>query len=110
MLSCFQTSLDAGNRSDSWLGVSADPAIMDQPDGDRIEVVVLGPALFVGGHQICRFEDPEMVHDAIPGHLGEVGTQLAQCLAVLLVQLVEQEPSTGVVDRPEYLIHGLYVM
>ena len=82
---------------------------MDQPDGDRIEVVVLGPTLFVGGDQISLFEDPEMVHDAIPGHLGEVGTQLAECLTVLLVQLVEQESSTGIVDGPEHLIHGVII-
>jgi len=60
-------SLDAGDRSDSWLGVPADPAIMDQPDGDRVEIVELGSTLLVGVHQTGLLENVQMVHDAKPG-------------------------------------------
>ena len=57
-LSCFQTSLDAGDRSDSQPGVSTDPAIMDQPDRDGVQVVELVAALFVGRHQFRPLENP----------------------------------------------------
>ena len=73
LLSCLQTSFDAGDRSDPQLGVSADPAILDQPDWHWIEVVELRSTLFVGRHQPRFLEDLQVVHDAIPGHLGEGG-------------------------------------
>ena len=103
-------SLDAGNRSDSWLGVTTDPAIMDQSYWYRVEVVEFGSALFNGGHQFRLLENAEMVHDSISGHPGEVGTQLAQRLTILLKQFVKQQSSAGVAYGPEHLIHAVHYM
>ena len=103
-------SLDAGNRSDSWLGVTTDPAIMNQSYWYRIEVVELGSTLLEGGHHSGVLENAEMVHDAISGHPGEVGAQLAQRLTILLKQFVEQQSSAGVTYCPEYLIHAVHYM
>jgi hypothetical protein len=103
-------SLDAGNRSDSWLGVTTDPAIMNKSYWYRVEVVVLGATLFHSGHQFGLFENAEMVHDSISGHPGEVGAQLAEGLTILLEQFVKQQSSAGVAYGSEYLIHAVHYM
>jgi hypothetical protein len=71
-------------------GVPGDPAVVDLPDRDRIEVVELLAALLVGDDQVRPLEDPEVLHHTEAGHLGERVDEGAERPTVVVGEQVEQ--------------------
>ena len=87
------------------LGVLRDPAVVDEADGDGVEVVQLLAAVLARDHEAGLFEHAEVLHHAEAGHRREVDAQLTQALPVVLEQPVEEEASAGIPQRLEHLFH-----
>ena len=100
--SVLQGSFQAGQGVHPLLVVLADPALGDFADGRGVEVVVLLPAAADRGHEVGRFQDRQVLADRLPGHVQALG-QLAQRLAVALVQAVQEAPAAGVGQRAEHV-------
>jgi len=96
----LQSCLEVRQRGGVAFGVLVDPAVVDQPDGDRIEVVQLLPADAADDDQPCGLEDPQMLHDAEARHL-QLGFELRQRAAVALEEPVEEEPTCSIGQRLE---------
>ena len=101
----LQMSLQRTQLRYERLCVTADPAVVDEPDGYRIQEVELLSADPPGCHQVGRFEDAEMLHDAEPAHR-QVRLQLQQRLAISLEEPVKEQPAAWVRQGFEYLVHG----
>ena len=78
---------------------------MDEPDGDRVQVVELGAAGPAGDDEAALLEHGEVLGHAEAGHLGQRGRELAEGLAVALEQRVQQRPPVGVGQGPEHQLH-----
>ena len=98
--------LDRRDPFDAVLGEPADPPIVDEPDRDRVEVVVLRPTSPFRREESGVLEDAEVVHHSLARHRGEVGAQLAEGLAVTLEEGIEQQPSARIIDGGEHLVHA----
>jgi hypothetical protein len=68
--------------------------------------VQLLPAAPDAAHQVGRLEDGQVLGSALPGHV-EAPAQLAQRLAALLAQQVEQVTPMRIGECLEYLVHTL---
>ena len=94
-------------QRDQGRGVSsrvlADPPVGNLLDGHGIEVVPLRPSLPCGDHQIGLREHREVLHHPEASHLGEVLTELIECLPVAAEQAIQKCPPGGVGQRPEDL-------
>jgi hypothetical protein len=95
---------DGAQRAQARALELVDPALLDLVQRDRVEVVqLLAPAPDradqVGGLQ----------HGQVPGgrlaRHADVSDQLAQGLAVALVQPVEQVSPGEIAQRPEHVVH-----
>ena len=73
-------------------------------DRHRIEVVQLLPAATERDHQRRLLQKHEMLGHGLATHV-EMLAELAERLPVVRVQLVEQEPSAGVGESLEHLVH-----
>jgi len=93
--------LEVGHAGHPWLGILADPSVVNEADGDRVEEVQLPAPGAAGRDQVRRFQDAQMLHDAEAGHLRQCRLQRLQRLAVALEEPIEEDPPTGVGQRPE---------
>jgi hypothetical protein len=69
-------------------------------------MVELLAALASCRHEAGALEYAQVFHDAEAGHLRQVYLQLAERLAITLVEPVEEQPATGVGKGLENLLHG----
>ena len=84
--------------------IFGNPALVDLVQRHRIQVMQFLPTLPDYGDEFCRFQQSQVLGDALPGH-GEALTQLGQGLAVALVQLIEQLSPAFVSQCFEHCIH-----
>jgi hypothetical protein len=89
--------------------VPRDPALGDVVEGRGVEVVELLPAATHGCHEVGRLEDGEMLAYRLPGHV-ESRAELAQRLAVPLVEAVQQQPPARVGQCPEGVVHAVVLI
>ena len=82
------------------LRVLVDPAVVDQPDRDRVEEVQLLPARAARDDEPPFLEHPEVLHDAEAGHL-QLGLELRERAAVTFEEPVEQQPPRRIRQRLE---------
>jgi hypothetical protein len=68
-LACLHFLLESRHRLDPRLGELADPAVEDQANRDRIEIVKFLATGAAGGDQPGFLEHPQVLHHAEPGHL-----------------------------------------
>ena len=106
---CLQVSLDGRHRADDGLGVLADPAVVDEPDRDRVEVVPLLATVPPRRDEIRFLKDVQVPHDPEAGHRRQVGAQLSERLAIALEQPIEKEPPARVAKRPKRRCHRIVV-
>ena len=78
---------------------------MDEADRHRVQEVALLAADALCRHEPRLFEDAQVLHDPEARHRGQVHAQLTERLAIALEELVEQDPPTGVGERPEDRSH-----
>lgn len=103
----LQLSLEVDQRCHAALCVLADPAVVDQPDRDRVEEVVLLPPRALRDDKTCFLEDAQVLHHAKPRHL-QLGLQLRERAAVTRKEQVEQEATGRVGEGLEHpvVIHA----
>ena len=102
---CLQLCLEGRHGAHDRLGELADPAVVDEADRHRVQEVALLAADALGRHETRLLEDPQVLHDPEPRHRGQVPAQLTERLAIALEEPVEQDPPTGVGERPEDRSH-----
>ena len=88
--------------------VLVDPALVDEPDRHRVQVMVLVAPLLAGHDESRLFQDPEMPHDPEPGQLRNLGLQLAERHAVALKQPVQQQSPCRVGQGLEHQVLVLH--
>src|ERR1700758_2124276 len=93
--SLLQIGLEICERRDAVLRVLVDPAVVDEPDRNRVQVVQLGPALAARIHEPRLLEHAEVLHDAESRHL-ELRLELRERAAVALEEPVEEMASRRV--------------
>jgi hypothetical protein len=104
MLFLLEFSLEGAERGGPGPGVLADPSVVDQLDGDRVQEVELLATTSPGDHQVRLLEHAQVLHDAETGHRQAL-LELGERLAVLFEEPIEQLPSGGISECPEHLIH-----
>ena len=93
--------LEVGHGAHDRLGELADPAVVDEADRHRVEEVALLAADALRRQEARLLEDAQVLHDPEARHRRQGLAQLTERLAIALVELVEQDPATGVAERPE---------
>jgi hypothetical protein len=83
------------------LGVLVDPAVVDQPDRDRVEEVELLPAGPASDDEPGLFQQAQVLHDPEARHV-DLGLELGERAAFAFVQEVEQEAAGRVGERLEH--------
>src|SRR5262249_23694329 len=81
----------------------ADPAFGDRVDRHRVDEVQLLPTLTLEGHEVCLLENRQMLGHSLTRHLQPLA-QLAQRLAILPVQPVQQLPAARIGQGPKYSV------
>jgi hypothetical protein len=98
-------SLDASFEGDELgrrcLGERAEPALLDLRDRHRVEVVDAVPPLAGEDHQAGVGQHVEVVHHAVPGHLGVLRDQLTGGLRPA-TQGVQQPAAGRIGQGPEH--------
>ena len=102
---CLQLCLDGPHGADDRLGELAGPSVVDEADRHRVQEVALLATDALGRHESGLLQDAQMLHDPEARHRGQVHAQLTERLAIALEELVEQDPPTGVGERPEDRSH-----
>ena len=102
--------LEVDERRDPALRVLVDPAVVDQPDRHRVEVVQLLPAPAARDDEPRLLQHLEVLHDPEARHL-EPGLELDERAAVTLEEPVEQMPSRRIGQCLEDVgvVHGLTI-
>ena len=80
---------------------------MDETDRDGVQEMEFLAAGAFGDDEVRGLEDPEVFHDAEPGH-GEPSPEGIERLAVLFVERVEEFAPRGVGERFEHGVHGIH--
>jgi len=88
---------------EAWLFEFADPALVNFLKRHRVEEVQLLAAAPVHDDEVCPFEQREVLGDALPRH-GQMLAKLAQGLAVMGVQPVQELPAPWIGQRLEQQI------
>ncbi len=102
----LQLRLEGGHGADDRLGELADPAVVDQTDRHRVEVVALLAADLDGRHEIRLLQHAQVLHDPEARHVRQVLAQLPERLAIALEEPIEQDPPIGIGEGPEGRRHG----
>jgi hypothetical protein len=82
---------------------------VDEPDRDRVQEVELLAPTPLRGHETRFLEHPEVLHDAEARHRQPL-LERAECLPVLLEQLVEQAAARRVGEGLEHCVHAAEYM
>ena len=101
----LQFRFQAGKAGGPGLGVLADPAVVQEPDRNRVQVVDLLPAAATAHHQAGLLEQSQVLRDGDPRHVMR-SCQRHQCLAVLVEERVEKRSPSRVGKCPEHRLHG----
>ena len=96
--SFLEAGLEDCHRADEWLGVFADPPVMDQADRDRVQVVELVATFTTGGDELGSLEHVEVIHHAEARHVGQDLAQFSQGAAVAIEECIQQGPASRVVE------------
>src|SRR5438309_2634155 len=106
---CFQSLLELVERLQSPALVLADPALVDLVEGHGIEVVQLLAAAPDRDHEVGVLEQRQMLGHCLTRHV-QVLAQLAQGLAVVAVQPIQELPTAWISQCPEDLVrvHARY--
>jgi hypothetical protein len=104
---CLQEGFQVGHGTDDRLGELPDPAVVDEADRDRVQEMTLLATDLDGRHEVCLFQDAQVLHDPEAGHHGQVPAQLTERLAIALEEPVEQDPTIGIAESPEDGRHGV---
>jgi hypothetical protein len=95
MVRTFEASLEFAQRLEARALELGDPSVVDFLQRNRVqEVQLLAPAP-LDRYEVRRFEQREVLGDALPGHL-EVLAELTQGLPVVHMQAVEKLASPGI--------------
>src|SRR6266850_892444 len=99
--------LEVDERRDAALRVLVDPAVVDQPDRNRVEVVQLLPAPAARDDEACLLQDLEVLHDPEARHL-QLRLELGERAAVTLEEPVEEMPARRISECLEdgIVVHG----
>ena len=101
----LQFFLEVDEAGGPAFGELGHPAVVDQPDGNRVEVVQLLAAPSLGDDQPCLFQQTQVLGHPDAGHV-ETLDQGIQRLPVAPEQLVEQFPPCRVGQRLEHQFHA----
>ncbi len=77
------------------------PAVVELPDRDRVQVVEARPSHLARRHEPSLLEHPDVLHHAEARDL-EVGLELSERAAVLVVEQVEDRAARRIGQRPEH--------
>ena len=97
----LQFGLEVEQRADTPLGVLVDPAVVQEPDRDRVQEVELLPARAAVDDEACLLEHAQVLHDPEARHL-EPALEVGERAAVALEEPVEQVPPRRVGERLEH--------
>ena len=97
----LQRSLHGRHGAHDRRGELADPPIVRLADGHRVQEVALLATDLARRHEVRVLQDPEVLHDPEPRHLGKCRAQLTERLAIALEEPVEQDPPTRVGEGPK---------
>src|SRR2546430_1535234 len=100
----FETLFQIAQRSKAMAFIFANPALGDLVQRHWIEIMQLLAPAPDDDDEIRRFQQQEMLGHGLPRHI-EVFTQFAECLPVVLVQLIEQFSTAFVSQCFEHCIH-----
>src|SRR5687767_9723506 len=100
----LQIGLEPAERRGPGLGVLAHPAVVDEPDRNRIQEVELLAAPAPRRDQPRLLEHPQVLHDGETRHR-QPALERAQRLSVALEERVEQTASRGVREGLEHGVH-----
>src|SRR6476620_737584 len=96
---------ELAERCRPGLCVLAHPAVVDEPDGDGIQKMQLLPPSLFRDDEPRLLEHAQVLHKAESRH-GQPVLELAQRLAILLEEPVEELATRRVGERSEDVIHG----
>src|SRR5262249_42888213 len=99
----FEVAFEVGERLEAPALVLADPALGDLVDRDGVQEVQLLAAAPQDGDEIRVFQNFQVLRDGLPGHV-EMLRELSERLAVVGMELVQQEPAAGIGGRLERLV------
>src|SRR5438093_2120651 len=91
----FEILLEPGERAQARPLELPDPAVGDRMDRHRIDEMQLLAALAPRRQQVGFFENGEMLRHGLAGHVVPFA-QLAQRLAVLPAEAIQQPPAIGI--------------
>src|SRR5437870_1607 len=100
----FETLFQIAQRLKAMAFVFANPALGDLVNRHWIEIMQLLPPAPNGSDEVRLFQNDEMFGHSLPRHVA-VRAQFAERLPVVLVQLIEQFPTTFVSQCFEHCIH-----
>jgi len=92
----LQRALQVEERVGGPGPVLVEPAVVEPPDRDRVQVVVLLAAGAARRHEARRLEDAQVLHHAEAGHPRHRRHQLPERAAVALEEEVEEVPAGGI--------------
>src|SRR5215831_4018151 len=99
----LESFFEIGQRLDTPAFIFADPAVKDFAYRHRVEIVQFFAAAPDDDDEVSGFEEPEMLGDGLAGHV-KVFAELAQSLAVICVEHVEQPAPGRISERLEHLV------
>ncbi len=85
-----------------------EPAVVEPSDGDGVEVVEPPAAAPMRDHQPRLLQDAQVLHDRDAGHLGKCLLELAERLAIALIEPIQQPPAGWIRQRPKDLVTLLH--
>jgi hypothetical protein len=102
----FEVVLEVDETGDPRLRVLRDPAVVHQPDRNRIEVVVLLAPDLARRHQPGGFEHGQVLHDTEARQRRDGGAERDEGLTVVVEELVEKDPAARIGEGSEHVVHG----
>ena len=97
--------LEVAERGRPGLGVLADPPVVDEADGDRVQEVELLAAAPPGDHQAGLLELLQVLHHPEARH-GKRSSSALRVWPSSPEELVEQAPPGRIGQRLEHLVHA----
>ena len=97
--------LEFAQRERNTALMFVDPALDDLFKRKRVEIMKLLPSLPKNNNQVCILEKAKVLCDGLSRHV-EMPAEATQCLAVLLMQLIEQTAPARIGERLEHIVHS----
>jgi hypothetical protein len=105
----LRVQFEGAHRADNRFRELADPAVVDEPDRYRVQVMPLRAAHLARRQQARLLQHSQVPHYTESRHLRQVAAQLPERLAIALEEAVQQKPATRIAQRPEDQSHRVHV-